>query len=279
MKYRQKALLYLVEVLQERSRKPTKTLLDKLLFVAAKETSLREKPFYNFYPYRFGPFSSAFYADLTQLESNGDLRGLHVTPKGVHAAGGLRKKDQHAIQELAARFQTAKEVIDYVYANYTEYAVRSELIAHPLEPVEPGIFSIGYQGKDLDSFLDALIQNNIQEVVDVRANPFSMNFTFVKSVLAAKLEKAGIAYRHVPELGIDGALRREHLAENDYETLFKTYAAKILPSAEKQVQELVTLGQKKRIALLCFEKNVNCCHRGVLSQRIEKRTGKRVEHL
>lgn len=279
MKYRQKALLYLTDSLRRQGKRPGKTFLDKLLFVAAKETSLPDKPFYGFYPHHYGPFSDAYYSDLTDLSRQGYLSGFRVTEKGLDAAKDVRKKDKHALDQLSARFDDETGIVRYVYERYPDYAARSRLPHVALPKAEPGIFSIGYQGKDSDAFLDVLIRNQIEEVVDVRANPFSMNFAFIKSRLGAKLEKVGIAYRHIPELGIDGALRRKHLADNDYETLFQTYSDEILPKAQNQVEELLTLGTNRRIALLCFERDVNCCHRGILSHKIEEISGKKVGHL
>lgn len=279
MKYRQKALLYLTDSLQREGKSPTKTFLVKLLFVAAKETPLNEKPFYSFYPHLYGPFSDAYYSDFTELCKHGYLDGFQLTEKGIGAAQGVRKKDKQTLDQLSGRFDGEKGIVKYVYERYPDYAARSRLPHATLPKAEPGIFSIGYQGKDSDAFLDVLIRNQIEEVVDVRANPFSMNFTFIKSRLEAKLEKIGIAYRHIPELGIDGSLRREYLADNDYRALFETYSATILPQAQKQVEKLMELGANRRIALLCFEQDVNCCHRGILSKKIEKITGKKVGHL
>jgi len=171
VKYRQKVLLYLVDALNDEGKKITKTFLDKLLIVAAKETALNEKPFYNFYPHHFGPFSDSYYADFEQLNRNGYLRGFDVTPIGVVVVKTVRKKDKAIGEDLSKRFKNQQQVVDYVYAQYPEYTVKSQLPHATPYNAGPGIFSIGYQGKDSDAFLDVLIQNQIQEVVDVRANP------------------------------------------------------------------------------------------------------------
>ena len=55
------------------------------------------------------------------------------------------------------RVQNEKQMLDYVYANYPEYAVKSKLIKHQKEETKPGFFSIGYEGKDIDYFLNLLI--------------------------------------------------------------------------------------------------------------------------
>lgn len=55
----------------------------------------------------------------------------------------------------------------------------------------PAVFSIGYEGLTIDSFLNKLIANNITVVVDIRNNPQSMKYGFSKNIQKQTPAKAG----------------------------------------------------------------------------------------
>ncbi|PIU10229.1 hypothetical protein COT30_00335 [Candidatus Micrarchaeota archaeon CG08_land_8_20_14_0_20_49_17] len=136
--------------------------------------------------------------------------------------------------------------------------------------------TIGYEGKNIDSFLDILIRNQIQEIIDVRHNPFSMNFTFTKAKLAGYLDSVGIRYVHMPELGIPGEYRQSLNDAGDYEKLFEFYRKTIL--GEFSLEKLAARWRKGRVALLCMEKEHVRCHRGVISKALGQ-MGFEVTHL
>ncbi|MEX2317691.1 MAG: DUF488 domain-containing protein [Pirellulales bacterium] len=64
------------------------------------------------------------------------------------------------------------------------------------------LFTAGYAGHDLDSFLEKLRNNDIQTVVDIRQNPVSRKKGFSRSRLPEFLSDHGIEYVHVRELGV-----------------------------------------------------------------------------
>jgi len=278
---RKRLLLYLIYSLQKRNKRVTKTLLDKLLFLIKKESDIQKLAnFYNFYPYKFGPFSNAFYLDFSDLKIRGLIdKDYCLSSAGVKLAESIGSREKNIILQAAGRFADEKAVVDYVYDNYPEYTVKSERLEKKQSAAEPRIFSIGYEKKDADAFLDLLIQNQITVVADVRANPFSMNFTFCKNKLRKTLNKVDIDYINFPELGINGSHRRNLKTEADYARLFQFYQSEILPKQAQKIGELIKLGSEKRVALLCFEKDANHCHRSVLSNVITAKTGREVVHL
>ena len=304
MHKRKRALLCLINSLNERKIRIGKTLLVKLLFILRQEYGIGDMiKFYNFYPYRYGPFSNMFYLDLSDIQSNGLINEAYsLAPEAITAAQMAPKPVRDSILSLVERFD-GKDIIAYVYGKYPEYTIKSELLANDQKSIifgqhcnekatwlsklqyneekkeTPGLFTIGYQGKDLDMFLDTLIQNKIGAVIDVRANPFSMNFSFIGKRLKTYLEKVGIEYRHIPELGIPGEQRKNLNSVADYEKLFEFYKAEILPRQKENIKQLAEMAAKKRVALLCFEEDKNCCHRGVLSEELERFMWKRATHV
>lgn len=276
---RQKVLLYLISAAKERGKNVTKTFVDKALFVLGTEYPIRESvKFYNFYPHSYGPFSNAYYHDLGDLQSRGYIDGELGPLPMAEAAGTADPKVRGMVDDVLGRFDS-DTIVGYVYDKYPGYTSRSRLVEQKRAALPPGIFSIGYEKKDIDLFLNLLIQNSIDLVVDVRANPFSMNFSFVKSRLESSLEKAGIGYLHIPELGIGGEKRKNLETDEDYAALFNEYSREALPRQAEQVGRLLKLGQTRRIALLCFEADQRRCHRGVVSKKLEEVGGLRVTHL
>ncbi len=281
MRRREAVLLYLISCQSHNQGKLSKTLLDKQLFLLKKEYDMDSHvKFYNFHPYKFGPFSINFARDLADLQSRGLISlDRRPTPEAAPVIEKLGQEEKGLAERVASRFKSRRQITDYVYAHYPEYTVRSELIEHGQRESEPGFFSIGYEGKDIDQFLDILIRNSIQVVADVRENPFSMKFQFIGSSLKTTLAKVGIGYVHLPELGIPGSKRKNLESEGEYEKLFEEYKRKVENELGDKVLRLIELGKQKRMALLCFEADHTLCHRGVLSSRIERLTSEKVVHL
>jgi len=284
---RQRVLLYLILQLKRLDRELSKTYLDKLLFLLKKETNIGEiVKFYNFYPHNYGPFSNQYYFDLGDLQSHAylledtQLHDIKLIKSANEIESFLSQDEKQVVNQIVTKYgnYTTKRITNYVYATYPEYAERSLLKRQTKLDYPAGIFSIGYEKKDIDAFLDLLIQNHVDVVIDVRANPFSMNFVFTKTKLANYLKNAKIEYLHIPELGINGEQRKHLETDADYTELFKFYSKDILPKQSDKVKMILELGKKKRIALLCFEQDKDHCHRGVVCRELEKQ-GISVTHL
>ncbi len=137
--------------------------------------------------------------------------------------------------------------------------------------VKPSVFTIGYEGLTIDAFLNKLISNNITVVVDVRNNPQSMKYGFSKSSFKQYIEKTGMKYILIPELGIPSAMRKGLGESVSHKTLFKIYAGKLLPRQENAIKQLLDLtNQDERIALVCFEADHHHCHRYTLVEHLQK---------
>src|SRR3989338_9991540 len=221
---------------------------------------------YDFFPYKYGPFSNEIYNDFKYLEEKGlfNETELCLTNKGKEFIKELKENKSvfSELNKIITKFQNTSKIKDFVYTNYLDFTIRSNSIKTK-KLKEKGFCSIGYESKTIDGFLNELIQNNVSLLIDVRRNAFSMKRGFSKSKLKNYLEKAGIEYKHLPELGIESEKRKELNTEKDYKELFKKYQ-KLLPKKKEQIMEIKELGEKNKIALMCFEADKNFCHRGVL---------------
>lgn len=265
----------------------SRTAILKSVFLMKKEYPVESRiPLYSFYPYKFGPFSEKCYADMRELEKAGLIcpDEATLTEKGRAAISGRDLGVEDSLKCLLGRFDTTKGIMDYVYSKYPEFTVKSELLkesdksAHNEEGCA-GIYTIGYEGKDIDKFLNILIQNDICVLVDVRNNPFSMNLAYTKKKLREYLGKVGIQYMHVPELGVESGHRKNLVTDSDYAALFDFYRNEVLPRQTEKMAEIAELGKSKKVALMCFEADKGHCHRGPLSEMIGGMMGWEVVHL
>ncbi len=133
-----------------------------------------------------------------------------------------------------------------------------------------GLFTIGYEGKSLDAFINVLKGNEIELLVDVRRNPVSRKPGFSKNCMKARLESEGIEYVHMPALGIETARRQSLKTNLDYESLFEWYEDEILAREGTTIERLVSfLSIYQNVALTCYESDPAMCHRSRVSKRIE----------
>ena len=121
------------------------------------------------------------------------------------------------------------------------------------------IYSVGYEGLTVAGLVERLQQSRIEELVDVRANPYSRRPGFSKTKLSESLVAAGIAYRHEPELG--NAFRDEEEFDKAMD-LMRDHLAGGEPA--EAVARLVALADGRRIAVLCLENDQKRCHRQVV---------------
>ena len=121
------------------------------------------------------------------------------------------------------------------------------------------IYSVGYEGLTVAGLVERLQQSRIEELVDVRANPYSRRPGFSKKKLSESVAAAGIAYRHEPELG--NAFRDEE----DFDTAMDLMRAHLATGEPAEaVARLVSLADGRRIAVLCLENDQRRCHRQVV---------------
>ncbi|MDO8537404.1 MAG: DUF488 family protein [archaeon] len=268
---RQKLLLQIAQTLSDNNIK-SKTYLVKAIFLL-KQRFGNEHIDYDFFPYKHGPFSNEIYQDFNLLKTLGlfDQENLYPTKEGKKLIED-NKRNNFVFDELKSiisNFNSRKKLVDFVYHKYPEFTIRSE--EKPKVNIkENGIFSIGYEGKTIDFFLNELIQNNISLLIDVRKNAFSMKKNFSKNHLIKCLKNSGINYLHFPELGIDSDKRKNLETVKDYQKLFEEYKQN-LEAKKQEITKIKELGQTQKIALMCFEADKNFCHRGILSDFLNQK--------
>jgi len=126
------------------------------------------------------------------------------------------------------------------------------------------IYTVGYQQRDLDGFVEVLQRHAVAELIDVRLTPSSRKPGFSKTRLSQALEAADIGYRHLPELG-NPRENRDGYRAGDPDAI-NIYRAKLDNGSRHAVEQVVGAARDHAVALLCFERDVNSCHRRIITE-------------
>lgn len=141
------------------------------------------------------------------------------------------------------------------------------------------IFTIGYEGADIATFIQALRQAGVKTVADVRAVAVSRRKGFSKTALAHQLDTAGIGYVHFRDLG-DPKPGREAARAGRMREFESIYTAHMTTAAaQSQLAELADLSIAGDIALLCYEADAQGCHRTMIARAIAKSNKSAIVHL
>jgi len=133
--------------------------------------------------------------------------------------------------------------------------------------VSAQFWTIGYEGMAIDEFVGSLKDRGITQLIDVRKNPISRKAGFSKTALGARLEREGLIYRHLSDLGSPNTIRNDLRNGGSLDDFFDQYGA-YLDSQSQVFDELRGLVMVRPSALMCFEKDYRECHRKVLSERL-----------
>jgi uncharacterized protein (DUF488 family) len=100
-----------------------------------------------------------------------------------------------------------------------------------------------------------------------------LKYGFSKTPLRAYLERVGIAYEHIPTLGIASAKRKNLESADDYHALFKEYAKTLRRSTQELDAVRQLLRKYRRAALTCFESVAASCHRHKITEYLQSSGG------
>ena len=123
------------------------------------------------------------------------------------------------------------------------------------------IYTIGYEGLNQQSFLKCLQYFDIDVVADVRNLPLSRKKGFSKTGLSELLVKEKIDYFNYRELGVPKDKRNQLKKSGDYESFFRVVRKSISSKVEQLDDICRKIREGKKVALLCYEKDSEKCHR------------------
>lgn len=141
----------------------------------------------------------------------------------------------------------------------------------------PPIYTIGYGSRSIDEFLELLLKQNINYLIDVRTKPYSrFKPEFTKSHLEKRLFQEGIRYVFMGDTL--GGMPDDPSVFTDGKVDYKKVEA--LPSYQEGVSRLQTAFEKRlRVVLMCSEGKPEMCHRSKLIGQTVTALGIPMAHL
>jgi uncharacterized protein (DUF488 family) len=142
------------------------------------------------------------------------------------------------------------------------------------------LFTLGYQKRGLQEFVDILREVSIDVLIDVRETAWSRKRGFSRPTLPRALEAAGIEYLHLRSAGSPRELRAKAQSHEESLTLYRDYLARhttLVDEFDALVAGLHVQG--KRVCIMCYERHPDDCHRSILAAEWQSRGDRQVAHL
>lgn len=142
------------------------------------------------------------------------------------------------------------------------------------------VLTIGHSTRTLADFLHLLQAHGVTHLLDVRTIPRSRhNPQFNTETLPAGLRSVGISYQHMAGLGGLRHARSDSPNMAWRNASFRGYADYMqTPEFKENLQVLMDLARKQRVALMCAEAVPWRCHRSLIADALVA-WGFKVEHI
>ena len=131
------------------------------------------------------------------------------------------------------------------------------------------IYTVGYEGTDIDRFVATLKAVGVLRLADVRALALSRKKGFSKKSLSARLESEGIEYLHFVDLG-DPKPGREAARAGLFDEFRSIYSKHLDTEASRSaLVKLTIVAGAEPTCLLCFERDPKTCHRSLVADAMD----------
>jgi len=130
------------------------------------------------------------------------------------------------------------------------------------------VFTIGYEKRNGDELISLLLDAGVDVLVDVREKPMSRKSDFRGKVLDKNCGEAGICYLNIPELGSTGSMRTFLKETGNIKTFLRRYRKHAEKKSGKHISQLTKMVKQKSVALLCYERCHDDCHRKVVADLV-----------
>lgn len=134
------------------------------------------------------------------------------------------------------------------------------------------IYTLGYEGLGLSSYISILRNFNVGVVLDVRERAWSQSPQFVKSALHHALASAGIGYVHIPSAGNPSEIRKNVRSTKECMRRFRVHL-NAHPECLREIYGLARAAAQagRPACLTCVERLPGNCHRGILIEALIER--------
>lgn len=140
-------------------------------------------------------------------------------------------------------------------------------------------YTIGYEGRTIDIFVEKLKRKGITRLIDVRERPLSRKKGFSKNALRDRLEAEGIEYIHMPQLGSPSDIRHDYKDGGSEIVFFEKYRQYVRDYRMDDIRDLERYVSEKPSVIMCFEDAYMHCHRRILAELVAEMGGFRPVHI
>ncbi|WP_206453679.1 DUF488 domain-containing protein [Aurantimonas marina] len=141
------------------------------------------------------------------------------------------------------------------------------------------LFTIGYEGVSIESFLESLGYAGVDLLIDVRDVPISRKRGFSKKALSDRLAEKSIEYLHLKGLG-DPKPGREAARAGRYGEFRAIFADHLRSDrAQADMRKCIEVASGRTATLLCFEKHHENCHRSIVANHLAREGGFNIVHI
>ena len=130
------------------------------------------------------------------------------------------------------------------------------------------VFTIGYERRCGEELVSLLVDAGVETLVDVREKAMSRKPDFRGKALRMRCEDAGISYEPMPFLGSTEDHRKKLKESGNigrFQRQFRTYAKRRMTDG---IGLLADLAKKRTVALICYERIHEDCHRNVIADLV-----------
>lgn len=134
------------------------------------------------------------------------------------------------------------------------------------------LYSLGYQSKSLEVYIDRLKAAQVSIVLDVREKAWSYKPGFSKGQLEKALSAAGIGYYHMRSAGNPSSNRKTASSVEECLARYREYLEQnsgCLDEMLEFISAAETRGQS--VCLTCFELEHEQCHRSILIEGLQRK--------
>lgn len=137
------------------------------------------------------------------------------------------------------------------------------------------LYTIGYEGVSQEALLETLLFHDVQTLLDIRQLPQSRKPGLSKTALGLAAADRGIQYAHLRALGTPRDIRYQRKIDHDKAAFRKSFL-EYLAAQDEAMHALVMRAEQERCCLLCYEANVQECHRLLVAERAREMSAGRL---
>lgn len=143
--------------------------------------------------------------------------------------------------------------------------------------LSPEIWTIGHSNHSQERFIELLVENEIEFLVDVRSFPYSRYADhFNREELESTLRKAGVRYVFMGE-ELGGRPSDDSHFDADGHALYGLMAAQA--TFEQGISRVLEGASQGRLVIMCSCRQPDECHRRLLVGKVLTERGAKLQHI